>query len=380
MNGPALRIAVVANTSWYLYNFRRNLMRALLEDGHEVVSIGGDGEYARRLRDEGHRHVDVKFNSDGTHPLEETSTVLQLRGALRRERADLVLSYTPKGNIYAALALRGTHAAQIMNVSGLGRAFVQAGSLGRLVSLLYRVTTGRAAWVFFQNDEDWGHFVDRGLVTREKSAVLPGSGVDLKRFDPAPMPARDGSTCTFLMVARLLWEKGVGEYVTAARLVRQTEHGARFQILGPIDESPRRGVPRNTLQAWVDEGIVEYLGETDDVRPFVRAADCIVLPSYREGLPRSLLEAAATARPVIASDVPGCRVVVDEGSTGQLCPARDARQLARVLLEMVHVGPGERRRMGLSARAKMEREFDEQIVIDAYRERIAALALIRPTR
>ena len=239
-SGRTLRIAIVAITAWYLNNFRRNLMRALAEDGHEVVALGGDGEYAQRLRQEGFRHAEVRFSSDGTRPLRELRTVRRLRQALRRERIDLVLSYTPKGNIYAALAMLGTGTSQIMNISGLGRAFVQRGMLGRLVTALYRLTVGRAAWVFFQNDDDWRFFIDSGLVRRDQSSRLPGSGVDLHSFRPAPLPGSESGACSFLMVARLLWDKGVGEYAAAARRVRQTQPQARFQILGPLDDSPRR--------------------------------------------------------------------------------------------------------------------------------------------
>lgn len=368
-----LRIAVVANTSWYLYNFRRNLMRALAEGGHEVVAIGGDGEFAQRLQQEGFRHVEVRFSSDGTQPLRELQTARGLRQALRRERIDLVLSYTPKGNIYAALAMLGTGTSQIMNISGLGRAFVQRGLLGQLVTALYRLTVGRAAWVFFQNDDDWRFFIESGLVRRDRSSCLPGSGVDLQGFRPAPLPARTDDACTFLMVARLLWDKGVGEYAAAARQVRQTQPQARFQILGPLDDSPRRGVPRATLQGWVDEGCVEYLGETDDVRPFLQAADCVVLPSaYREGVPRSLLEAAAMARPVITTDAVGCRQAVDDGVNGLLCQPRDAGSLVEKALQIIEMGSEQRQTMGLAGRAKMEREFDERAVIHAYRDRIAA--------
>ncbi len=366
-----MRVAVVANTAWYLYNFRRNLMRALAEDGHEVVAIGGDGEFAQRLQHEGFRHAEVRFSSDGTQPLRELRTVRGLRQALRRERIDLVLSYTPKGNIYAALAMLGTGTRQLMNISGLGRAFVQRGLLGWLVTALYRLTVGRATWVFFQNDDDWRFFIESGLVRRDQSSRLPGSGVDLQSFRPAPLPGSEDGACTFLMVARLLWEKGAGEYAAATRRVRQTQPRARFQILGPLDDSPRRGVPRATLQAWVDEGSVEYLGETDDVRPFLQAADCVVLPSYREGVPRSLLEAAAMARPVITTDAVGCRQTVDDGVTGLLCQPRDASDLADRMLQMIERGPDGRQQMGLAGRTKMEREFDERAVIDAYHEKVA---------
>jgi glycosyltransferase involved in cell wall biosynthesis len=366
-----LRIGVVANTSWYLYNFRRNLIRTLAADGHRVRAVGGDGEYALRLRDSGIDHDAVPFSGAGKHPLREASTVLALRRVFARERFDVLLSYTPKGNIYSSLALIGLPTAQLMNVSGLGRSSSSGALIERFVRALYRSTMGRATWVFFQNEDDQRLFVERGLVRPQRCSRLPGSGVDLEAFAALPPRPQGDGRVVFLMVARLLWDKGVGEYAAAAGRLREQAPQARFQLLGALDPA---GVPGAQLGQWVHSGTVEYLGETDDVRPFLRSADCVVLPSYREGLSRALLEAAASARPVVASDVPGCRDVVDPGSTGLLCRERDADDLARQLKAILDLAPADRQRMGLAGRAKVEREFDERLVIDAYRKRIESIA------
>lgn len=373
-----LRIAVVANTSWYLFNFRRNLMRALHDDGHHVVAVGGDGAFAQRLREQGFKHCPVRFSGAGTRPWRELATVFTLRRALRDERIDLVLSYTPKGNLYAALAGRGLQVAQVMNVSGLGRAFTSPGATSGVAHLLYRWTVARAAWVFFQNKEDRRLFVETGYVREDRTSRLPGSGVDLGTFTPASLPSHEADGGVFLMVARLLWDKGVREYVDAARALRKQWPGVRFQLLGPLDRSPRSGVPRAALEGWVAESLVEYLGETDDIRPFLRAADCVVLPSYyREGVPRSLLEAAATMRPVITTDAVGCRDTVDPGISGLLCRPRDAADLGEKMAQFLAMTAEQRKAMGVAGRQKMEREFDERLVIDAYRERIRTIVTSR---
>ena len=286
---------------------------------------------------------------------------------------DLVLSYTPKGNLYSALAGRGLALAQVMNVSGLGRAATSPGLASRVVDLLYRHTVAHAAWVFFQNEDDRRLFVERGYVPQDRTSRLPGSGVDLNAFTPSALPSVEAGACVFLMVARLLWDKGVREYVDAVRSLRAQWPRARFQLLGPLDASPRSGVPRTVLDGWVAEGMIEYLGETDDIRPHLQAADCIVLPSYREGVPRSLLEAAASARPVITTDAVGCRDAVDAGITGLLCAARDGTDLARQMQVLLQMGSQQRSTMGLAGRRKMEQEFDERVVIDAYHDRIAAI-------
>ena len=379
MSGPAAdtartrRIAVVANTAWYLHNFRRNLMRALQQDGHHVIAVGDEGPFGQRLRAQGIEYHAVPFSGAGTKPWRELATVLALRRVLRRERVDLVLSYTPKGNLYAALAGRGLRLAQVMNVSGLGRAVTSPGAASRVVEWLYRHTVARAAWVFFQNDDDRNLFVERGHVPHSRTSRLPGSGVDLVAFTPCPLPSVEAGACVFLMISRLLWDKGVREYVDAARSLRTQWPRARFQLLGPLDASPRSGVPRAVLDGWVAEGVVEYLGETDDTRPFLQQADCIVLPSYREGVPRSLLEAAASARPVITTDAVGCRDAVDAGVTGLLCAPRDSAELALQMRALLLMQPQDRLLMGQAGRRKMEQEFDERVVIAAYLGRIAAI-------
>lgn len=374
-----LRIAVVANTSWYLYNFRRNLIRALAADGHVLCAVGGDGEYAGRMRADGIEHREVVFNGSGTQPLDELRTALALRRVLVRERIDLVLSYTPKGNIYAALALAGRPAAQIMNISGLGMAFARDGLLATVVRTLYRLALRKARWVFFQNDEDMAQFTAAGLVPSSRASRLPGSGVDLQAFAPLPGPHKDRADDgdLFLMVARLLWDKGIAEFVDAARQVKEHHPATRFRLLGALAPGHSAGVPKATVQDWVAAGVIEYPGSVHDVRPHLAAADCVVLPSvYREGVPRSLLEAAASARPVIATDSVGCRDAVDDGVSGYLCKPRDAADLARQMLRLLALPDAERRAMGAAGRAKMEREFDEARVIDAYRQRVRALAVM----
>jgi glycosyltransferase involved in cell wall biosynthesis len=252
----------------------------------------------------------------------------------------------------------------INNVSGLGTAFIRPGVLMRIVTALYKRAFRRSKTVFFQNHEDMALFLDRKIVRPGQARLLPGSGIDLERFRPEEAAAE--GDFAFLLIARLLWDKGVGEYVEAARLVRAEEPRVRFRLLGFLDVANRTAVPRSSVETWVSESLVDYLGESDDVRPHIAAASCIVLPSYREGLPRTLLEGAAMARPLIATNVPGCRQVVDHGVNGLLCGVRDARSLADAMLAMVRMPPSERKAMGAAGRRKVESEYDEKIAIDRY--------------
>ncbi|MDO9091982.1 MAG: glycosyltransferase family 4 protein [Rubrivivax sp.] len=371
-----MKVAVIANTSWYVYNFRRNLMTALREAGHEPVVVAGHDDYTDKLRRAGFECHAVPFSGAGVNPLRELRTIFALRQRLRRLGANVALTYTPKGTIYTALALIGLRVRIIANISGLGRAFVRQSWLTFATSWLYRLTLRRTERVFFQNADDLRLFERLGLVETAQARLLPGSGVDLVHFSPAPSPETDErSAVRFLMVARLMWEKGVCEYVEAARVARRLDPRLHFALLGPPESSARQGASQPTLDKWVCEGVIEYLGVTDDVRPHLLAANCVVLPSYyREGVPRSLLEAAAMARPVVTTDAVGCRECVDDGITGYLCRPMDAQDLAQRLLDFAALSPEQRAAMGRAGRAKMEREFDERIVIQRYLE-----ALVGPS-
>jgi glycosyltransferase involved in cell wall biosynthesis len=373
-----MRIAVVANTSWYLLNFRLTLLQSLQHDGHEVIAVAPRDDYTVQLEQAGLRCAHVAISGDGTHPLRELRSVLALRRLLHRLAVDVVLSHTPKGNLYTALACLGSPRAYIPNVSGLGRVFIRRTLLTRVVLLLYRLTFRHAARVMFQNRDDLESFVQAGLVPRPLCERIPGSGVDLTRFQPAPWPADPAAGPAagpvFLLVARMLWDKGVGEFVQAARSLKRDHPQARFWLLGFLDVANPAAISRAQMQAWVDEGSVDYLGSTNDVRPWLAQAHCVVLPSsYREGMPRSLLEAAACARPVITTDAPGCRDALIDGVSGWLCRPKDAADLERRMADFIALPSAQRQAAGQAGRLMAEQSFDEQIVIRSYRAAIERL-------
>ena len=364
-----LNVAVVANSSWYVLNFRANLIRSLQAAGHRVVTMASDDAHTSRLTTLAPEHCSIPFSGTGTNPLREARAVFALRRAFKRNGIDVVLSYTPKGNVYSAIALAGMPARLVVNVSGLGRAFASNGLLRATVELLYQRTFSRAQWVFFQNDEDRRYFVERKLVKANSHSRLPGSGVDLAQFSPrSARNERDiERPVHFLLVSRMLWDKGIGEFVGAARLVRHSRPDVVFRLLGSIDAPSASAVPKSTIEQWQAEGCVEYLGSTDDVAACLSDADCVVLPStYREGVPRCLLEAAAMAKPIITTDSVGCRDTVDEGASGYICRPKDTVHLADRMLQFIALSHGERERMGQLGRQKMERQFDERIVINMY--------------
>ncbi len=376
-----MRIAVIANTTWYLSNFRLNLMLALVEQGHEVIAVApSDGHEEGIRQNTGISHQHVSLNGARINPLKESVSVFKLFRVLHKEKVDLVLSYTPKGNIYSSLAAAVLGIPVIANVSGLGRAFIKQNLLTHFVKLLYKITFRRKCWVFFQNMDDLNLFLSMRLVSPDKVERLPGSGVDLSRFVPSEEESNGGheyltddsnapKTFIFLLVARLLWDKGVGEFVTAARTIRAKHPNTKFQLLGFIDVDNPSAVPRTQIDIWSREKLIDYLGSTNDVRDYVRKADCVVLPSYyREGVPRSLLEAAAMAKPLLTTDAAGCRDAVEDGVTGYLCEVRNADDLARKMEKLIGLSDQERCEMGRRGREKMVREFSEMFVINRYLE------------
>lgn len=371
------KILISINTSWNVYNFRSGLVQALVAAGYEVVVAAPQDSHSARLADLGCRYLPLPMDNQGTSPRSDLQLYRRYVRLMRDERPDCFLGWTIKPNIYGTLAARSLRIAAINNISGLGTAFIRGGWLSHFAKGLYRLALRHSGTVFFQNRDDRALFVDQRLVALERTALLPGSGIDLTRFSPVPMNARPAGDLRFLLIGRVLWDKGLAEFVAAARQVRSGHPRIRFQILGFLDAANQTAVPRSEVDRWVAEESIEYLGTTDDVRPFIADADCVVLPSYREGTPRTLLEAAALGRPLIATDVPGCREIVDNGSNGLLCAVRDGDDLARCMLEMIAASPEERAEMGAFSRAKVEREFDEGIVIARYLEAIEA-ALSRP--
>ena len=352
-----------------MVNFRGGLIRALRERGHEVVVAAAEDQHRDRLADLGARFLPVAINSSGLSVAEDLRLLVEYRKLLREVRPFAYLGFTAKPNIYGSLAARSVGAKVINNVSGLGTVFIKRGPLTLLVAQLYRFAFRGSSTVFFQNRDDMALFIRKRIVREEQAVLLPGSGVDLQWFQPSDRTQRPGPF-RFLLVARLLWDKGVGEYVEAARAVRRLHPEARFQLLGPVGANNRTAVPPALVERWRAEKIIDYLGETDDVREAMQGADCIVLPSYREGLPRSLLEGSASGKPLIATDVPGCRDVVVDGVTGYLCEVRSADSLAAAMVKMLDSSAAERERMGRLGRRKVEDEFCESRMIAKYLDAI----------
>ena len=366
-----MKIAMVLNTSWNVFNFRMGLLNALRDEGHEMIIMAPEDRYSERIEQAGFLFQPIRMDSRGVNPVSDAALFLELRQAYRRHKPDLVLHYTIKPNIYGTFAAASCRIPVINNVCGLGTAFMKKNLVTRIASTLYRLAFRYPKKVFFQNDADLELFLKNELVAENITELIPGSGINLDDFPV--LEYRKNEVFTFLVISRLIIDKGIVEYVEAARKLKAEGINARFQLLGAMDPEHRRGIRPQKIREWVDERTVEYLGTTDDVHAYIEKADCIVLPSYREGTPRSLLEAASSGKPIVTTDVAGCRHVVQNGFNGLLCQARSADDLADKMRQMAMSDEDTLLKYGKNGRQKIEQEFDERLVINTYLNSISHL-------
>lgn len=363
-------LLLVANSSWNLAHFRGGLIRALQGAGWRVEGAvpEGDAPVARKVLT---HHFPLVAES--TAPISELRSLLGLIRILRAVRPAAVLSFTPKGNIYGGLAARALGLPFLPNVSGLGTGFIRGGFLQRVQQSLYREAFRPAPTVFFQNPDDSRLFEQLGIVEADQVQILPGSGVDCRRFQPTPLPSQKEGQAELLFVGRLLGDKGVRELAEAMRLVRSSNPTVRLTLVGEAGAANHSAISPGEVAGWEREGLLRHARRTDDVRPFLAAADAVVLPSYREGMPRALLEAAASGRPLLASDVPGCRELVAHEANGLLFEVRSASSLAEAILRYADTSLPTRRAWGAAARRLAEEKYDERLVHEAYLRSVIAL-------
>ena len=325
------KIIVIGSFAGSLINFRGHLLKKMAENGHEVLACAPDAspDVQEKLNALGVAYRNIPIDRTGLNPVRDIYTIYRLISLFREVRPDMVLGYTIKPVIYGSLAGRIAGVPRIFSmITGLGYAFSDGGLkerlVGAVVRFLYKLSIGANRRVFFQNPDDRNIFLRLGLLRNlRQAALINGSGVNVDFFQPVPFPGE----ISFLLIARLIKDKGVLEYVKAARIVKKRYPQARFYLVGWIDEGPQ-GITSADLDSWVKEGTIEYLGRLEDVRPAIADVSVYVLPSYHEGTPRTVLEAMSMGRPVITTDAPGCRETVEEGRNGFLVPVRDAKALA----------------------------------------------------
>ena len=361
-----MKILLFANTDWYLYNFRLPLARAIREQGHEVVLLSPPGKFGSRLEQAGFRWIEFPLQRRRLNPFAEVITILRLIRLYKLERPDLVHHFTFKCVMYGSIAARVAGIKSVVNAfAGLGHIFSDGGVQARILRLIVSPISKlalRQTQVIFQNPADHRIFLEHQLVSENESHLIRGSGVDVETFNPSIRRPVNGEP-RVLLAARLLWAKGVAEYVEAARIVRESMPGAQFLIAGETDPGNPAAVSHDVIEKWKAQGDLEILGHCEDMRELLRRVDVVALPSYYgEGVPRILIEAAATGLPLVATDMPGCCEVVRHGFNGFLVQPKDAGHLARAIKELL-LDDQLRAEMGKRSRELACSEFSEDQVI-----------------
>ncbi|HZE85690.1 MAG TPA: glycosyltransferase family 4 protein [Puia sp.] len=371
---PRKSIAFVANTSWSIYKFRLYLIKKLIEEGYSIYVLAPRDQYSDRFSDWPRlTFIELnKFRSKRISLLGDLQLYRELLGHYRQLRPGYIFHYTIKANIFGSLAASRIRSISIAVITGLGYTFSGRRLLQSAAKVLYRRALRKNAETWFLNSDDQDVFIREGLVKKEKTFLLPGEGVDTEAFYPSPYEEKKGPV-TFLLIARVIRHKGIYEFIHAIERLQSKGLDAKFQLLGFFDEDNPVAIPRQQIEKWVGQNRITYLGQTDDVRPFIADADCIVLPSYREGMPLSLLEGASMCKALIAADTAGCREIIDDGVNGYLCVNRDAADLAEKMERYYRLPAADKRQMGIEGRNRVLARFTKEIVTRIYLDKLNTL-------
>lgn len=360
-------ILILTNHDGGLFHFRREVLKALLAENYRVVVCVPEGAYRNQLEEMGCLYEPTEIERHGMNPVKDFSLFLKYGKLIKKYRPSVILTYTIKPNVYGALQARIRKIPYLVNVTGLGMALQKNGLVQKLLLFLYRISMKKAVCVFFQNTQNLGFMKDKRCI-RTRTRLLPGSGVNLKEFVPISYPQEDGEI-RILNITRIMRDKGIGELLAAAEILHGRYPQVVFEILGDYEEDSR-GEYESKVEELQKNGIIRYYGYRKDVKNFLKECHLVVHPTYHEGMSNVLLEAAASARPVAASDISGCREIFEDGVGGIAFKPQDTAALVQALEQFLKMDADRRKEMGTAARSYVEEHFDREIVIQAYMEEI----------
>ncbi len=360
-----MKIIFAGNTAWGMYNFRKPILQYFIQNGTEVIVIcPKDKIYQEKLWSIGCKCYTIDIEAKGNNPIKDMKTMWQIRRILKKENPDCCFFYTIKPNIYGSMAAASLNIPYIPIITGLGYVFLVDNYVSKIAKFLYKIAFKRAKQVWFLNQDDVNAFKKEKLIDENKISILKGEGIDVNKFEIH----HTNKEISFLLVARMLWDKGVGEFVEAAKMLKAKYPDTKFRLLGFLNVDNPSAISKEQMEEWIKEGDIEYLGTTNDVRPFLYDASCIVLPSYREGISFSLMEGAASGKPLVTTNAIGCKDIVDNEVTGYLCKLKDSIDLAKQMEKIILMPEVERIKMGLKGREKIKNEFGINLVINKYAE------------
>ena len=366
-----MKILFSSNASWSVHNFRTNLLKSLQKDGHEIFVVAKEDAYSKKLQKNGFNFKNINVSNNSKNPIKDLILIRDYIKVYKKLKPDIILHNAIKPNIYGTIAANYLNIPTINNISGLGTIFIKKSITTKLAKLLYKISQQKAAIVFFQNKTDKSLFISKNLVSKEKVRLIPGSGVNIDLFHPKLNTNQNNKRFEFLFIARLIKDKGIIEYLEAAKILK-TKHKDKvtFSILGSFYNANETAITKSDLNKWINDGIINYIGETDTVESEIAHADCVVLPSYREGLSKVLIEASAMEKLIITTNVPGCKDVVIDGYNGYLCEVKSTIDLANKMKKMFLLNEAKKKEMGLNARKRAVEVFDEKRIIEIYKREI----------
>lgn len=367
-----MKILISINTSWNIYNFRLGLIKNLQQNGHKVTALAPGDAYVNLLQDEGVECFSIGLNSKGMSVIEDLKLIKSYYKAFKKIDPDVILSYTIKPNIYGNYAAKILGIPVINNVSGLGTVFIKKTLATLIVYALYKTAFRNSNWIFFQNSEDRNLFLKKKLAKKAKTSLIPGSGVNLEKFQ---MKRTKNKGKNILFVGRLIGDKGIREFIEAGKILHQIYPDLKFKIAGELGYNNKTAVTKKEFDTCLSLPQFQYLGKVDNMQKVFADADIMVLPSYREGLSKSLIEACAMQLPIVTTNVPGCREVVDDGENGYLCEAQNPKDLAEKIELIINLSETNRIQMGNKGRQKCQKTFDEKIIVEQYDFKIKEIVL-----
>ncbi|MBC7828715.1 MAG: glycosyltransferase family 4 protein [Chitinophagaceae bacterium] len=365
-DNPGKLIAFVSNSAWSVYNFRLDVIRALINAGHDILVIAPDDEYSPDLIETGCRFIPIAFNNKTENPIQDYLFYRRLKKIYAETKPDFIFHYVAKPNIYGSLAAAANNISSVAVITGLGYPFAKRNWLFYVMKSLYKFSLRKAKEVWFLNNEDAKIFLSEKIVDIGKIKVMPGEGINTIHFSPEKNRVT-GRRFTFIMSTRLLKSKGIMIYVDAARILRKKNYDVNFELLGFFEDHHPDSIEQSDIDRWQNEGLINYRGYARDVRPFLSDAHCFIFPSfYNEGIPRCLMEAAAMELPVITSATRGCRDVILNNQSGFLCKVKDPFDLADKMEKVINMPEADRLEMGRTGREFVVQKFDMQRVTEEY--------------
>lgn len=352
-----MRILILANNDMGLYKFRKELIVELLNQKHEIYISLPDGEFVRQLESMGCKFIDTFIDRRGINPFVDIKLLKRYRLMMKEINPDLVITYTIKPNIYGGLSARMANVRYVVNITGLGTAFQKNGLIKTIVITMYKVALRKVKVVFFENSSNRDEFIKYNICPREKMCVLNGAGVNTEEFPYIQYPHND--VFRFLFIGRVMKEKGVEELFWATKKLIEKNLKVKLDVVGPCEENYEK-----VLKQYEQEGWLIYHNYQEDVRPFIELCDCFILPSWHEGMANTNLECASSGRPIITSNIPGCREAVIDGKTGFLCESMNNDSVYSVMHKIIKLTWEQRKNMGIEGRKYMKNTFEKRNVIN----------------